>query len=112
MTELEKLKAQLPDAPEDILPVLLGDAEESVKQMTNRGDVSAYGAGIRAVAVIMYNRQGREGETSHGSGGVSVGYDDLPNSVKHLLPKPLAYVGGRRFENVEAEPEVQQTNNS
>ncbi|WP_050696617.1 phage head-tail connector protein [Anaeromassilibacillus senegalensis] len=99
------LEAQLPDVPFEQLEALVADAEAVVKQMTRRNDVSAYEAGVRAVAVLLYNRIGREGETAHSSGGVSVSYEELPMAVRHLLPQPLASIAGKRFErNVETEP--------
>lgn len=100
-----RLEKQLPDVPFEQLELLIHDAEAVVKQITCRDDVSAYEAGIRAVAVILYNRIGREGETAHSAGGVSVSYDDLPDAVRHLLPQPLASIAGKRFEHVAAEPE-------
>ena len=42
MDSLEKLKLLLPEAPEELLSILLEDAQASVKQMTRREDVSAY----------------------------------------------------------------------
>lgn len=106
MDSLEKLKLLLPEAPEELLSVLLEDAQASVKQMTRREDVSAYEPGIRAVAVLLYNRIGREGETSHGAGGVTVSYAELPEAVKHLLPLPLASIG-RRKADVETQSPAQ-----
>ena len=99
------LEAQLPDVPFEQLEALVADAEAAVKRITRRDDVSAYEAGVRAVAVLLYNRIGREGENAHSSGGVSVSYEDLPAAVRHLLPQPLVSIAGKRFErNVEAEP--------
>lgn len=108
MTSLEKLKAVLPAAPDGLLEVLLEDAEASVKIMTRREDVSGYEPGIRAVAVQMYNRLGREGETSHSAGGVSIAYAELPDAVKHLLPLPLVSAVPKRKDgnDVETEPQV------
>ena len=103
---LEKLKLLLPEAPEELLSLLLEDAEASVQIMTGLSDVSAYEPGVRAVAVLMYNRMGREGENSHGAGGVSVSYAELPDAVKHLLPLPLASIGRRAAPDVETEPKV------
>ncbi len=103
---LGKLKAALPDAPEELLAVLLEDAEASVKVMTRLSDVSGYEPGVRAVAVLLYNRMGREGELSHGAGGVTVSYGELPQAVKHLLPLPLASIGGRKKADVAAESQI------
>lgn len=101
MGELEKLKLQLGitgEGQDGLLGLLLEDAREAVKQMTNRENVDRYGAGIRAVAVLFYNRNGREGESSYSAGDVSIRYQDLPEAVKSLLPAPLAVVGGKKFE--------------
>ena len=103
--EIKKLSLQLPEVSDDLLELIYEDAEESFKRLTHRESTTGYSAAVRAIAVILYNRMGREGETSHGSGGVSIGYDDIPSAVKHMLPYPLAYVGGRKLENVETLPE-------
>lgn len=103
MDSLAKLKLVLPDAPNELLQLLLEDAESSVKQMTRLDNVTEYEPGVRAVAVLMYNRIGREGETAHGAGGASVSYAELPESVKHLLPMPMATIG-RKKHYVETQP--------
>ncbi len=100
-----RLEEQLPGVPFEQIELLMHDAESVVKQITRRDDVSAYEAGIRAVAVILYNRIGREGESAHSAGGVSVSYDDLPAAVRHLLPQPLTSIAGKRFEHVATESE-------
>lgn len=103
--EIIKLSNQLPGVPDELLGLLYEDAEETFRRLTHRDNPSDYSGAVRAIAVLLYNRMGREGETSHGCGGVSIGYDDIPNAVKHLLPYPLASVGGRRLEHVETLPE-------
>lgn len=103
MSELEKLKLQLSitDTTQDsLLTLLLEDSTQAITQMTNRTDLSRFGAAVRAVAVVMYNKIGREGLSSYGAGGVSVSYEELSNAVKGLLPLPLASVAGRRLEDV------------
>lgn len=100
MTELEKLKLLLPDIDSGLLDLLIEDAEEAVSRITNRTDVTAYPAAIRAVAVILCNKLGREGQSAYSAGGVSISYQELPDAVKGLLPPPLASVGGRIFERV------------
>lgn len=110
MSELEKLKIQLAitdDEQDSLLKLLLEDSAQAVSQMINRSDLSHYQLAVRAVAVIMYNKIGREGLSSYSAGGVSVSYDELPKAVKGLLPSPLISVCGRVFQNVETKPKTQ-----
>lgn len=115
MTEFEKLKLQLSiditdTAQDSLLSLLLEDSTAAVCQMTNRTDLTKYGAAVRAVCLIMYNKIGREGLSAYSAGGVSVSYEELPTAVKSLLPQRLVSVAGRIFEgvneNVESKPEI------
>ena len=105
MSELEKLKLQLgiTEALQDqLLILLLEDSTQTVTQMTNRNELSKYNTAVRAIAILMYNKIGREGLSSYSAGGVAVSYEELPLSVKGLLPKPLVSVAGRYFQDVES----------
>ena len=105
MEERDKLRLQLGEgAPEGLLTLLLEDAGEAVRRMTGQEDLSQLSAGVRAVALCLYNKMGREGEGSYAAGGVSISYQELPEAVKGLLPLPLATVAGRGLSHVAPQP--------
>ncbi|REK69338.1 phage head-tail connector protein [Paenibacillus paeoniae] len=91
MTQLNKLKLMLDiaadDASEDTgLTLLLDDAESDILIWTNRRVLpSALESAQRQVAVIRYNKQGVEGQTSHSEGGISRSFDDLPTGLQNVI---------------------------
>lgn len=75
-------------------------AEQDILRETNRTVVpsSLLSAQID-IAVIRFNRQGAEGETSHTQGGVSVSFESLPDYIQKVVKSQrLAGVGGHAFE--------------
>lgn len=107
MSELEKLKTQLgitENEQDSLLTLILEDSTQAISQMTNRTELSKYQSAVRAVAVVMYNKTGREGLSSYSAGSVSVSYEELSVTVKSLLPSRLVSISGRVFEDVATEP--------
>jgi len=65
MTELEKLKILTGEKDEELLQILLEDAEAFVLSYTNRTHlVSGLDKAVRDLAVIALNRMGTEGEVA------------------------------------------------
>ena len=63
MTELEKLIKLTDETDEDLLKLLLEDAEEFVISYTNRSEMTEkLRKPVRDLAVIAYNRMGTQGE--------------------------------------------------
>ena len=94
MTAKERLRAQLPEVPQEMLEALLLDAKDMICAYTRRATVPEVltGAQVR-LAVILYNRMGTEGETSHSEGGVSRTMEGMPGEIeKQLKPYRLAIV--------------------
>lgn len=94
MTALERIKALLPEVPQEQLEALMLDAGEMIKAYTRRASVPDVltGAQVR-LAMILYNRMGTEGETSHSEGGVSRTMEGMPSEIeKQLRPYRLAVV--------------------
>jgi hypothetical protein len=91
MTQLEKLKIQL-DIPlgdsieEEKLDLLLEDAAADILTWTNRSELPASLESVqRQLAVIRYNKQGAEGQTSHSEGGISRSFEDLPAGLQNVI---------------------------
>lgn len=97
MPQLEKLKTMLgidqdDTGQDDELNLLLEDATNDILIWTNRSTLPAsLEPAQRQVAVLRYNKQGAEGETSHSEGGVSRSFEDLPAGLQaSILQKRLA----------------------
>ncbi|GIP57908.1 phage head-tail connector protein [Paenibacillus woosongensis] len=93
---LDKFKLQLgikldDDSEDDLLGLLLEDAIEDVLTWTNRTELPvSLESVVRQVAVIRYNKQGAEGQSSHSEGGISRSFEDLPKGLQDsLLQKRL-----------------------
>lgn len=82
MTELEKLRKQTGESDEELLSLLLEDAENFVLSNTNRTTLTpALRKTVRDLAVIAYNRQGTEGESGRSEGGESYSFEDIPDHI-------------------------------
>lgn len=85
---LDRLLATLglTDDPDGVFEVLLEDVESDLLSWTNRRTLPAgLESTKRQIAIMRYNKQGIEGETSHSEGGVSRSFEDLPESVKMTI---------------------------
>lgn len=103
MTDMELLSANLGVTDEDLLQMLLDDAEADVLSYTNRRTLpDVLRKTVRDLAVIAYNRRGTEGESGRSEGGESYSFEDMPESIKARLNRyRLARVGGHTFEAVK-----------
>lgn len=100
MTELEKLKKLTKESDEELLSLLLEDAETFVLSYTNRTKIpEGLKKTVRDLAVIALNRMGTEGESGRSEAGESYNFDSAPKSVYDILNRyRLARVGGHAFE--------------
>ncbi|MCR0567773.1 phage head-tail connector protein [[Clostridium] innocuum] len=75
-------------------------AEQDILRETNRTAVPAMLLSTQIdIAVIRYNRQGTEGETSRSEGGISSSFESMPEYIRNAVKnKRLAGVGGYAFE--------------
>lgn len=97
---IDKLKVLTGETDEELLALLLSDAEDYVKAYTGRTElVSGLQRAVRDLAVIALNRMGTEGESGRSEGGESYSFDDVPKHVTDVLNRyRLAKVGGKRYE--------------
>ena len=103
MTELEKLKKITGEKDEELLQLLLEDAETFVLSYTNRTHiVTGLEKAVRDLAVIALNRMGTEGEKSRSEGGESYTFDDAPKQIYDTMKRyRLARAGGKTYEAPE-----------
>lgn len=97
MRDTEILEILTGEQDDELLSVLLKDAEEFVLSYTNRTVlIPALKKPVRDLAVIALNRMGTEGESGRGEAGETYSFDNAPKHVYDILNKyRLARVGGR-----------------
>lgn len=101
MTEAEKIKLLTCESDENLIAVVLEDAESFVLGYTNRTKlIPALKKPVRDLAVIALNRMGTEGETGRSEGGESYSFDAAPKHIYAILNQyRLVRVGGKVYEN-------------
>lgn len=105
MTEAEKIKLLTGESDENLITVVLEDAESFVLGYTNRKKmIPVLEKPVRDLAVIAINRMGTEGETGRSEGSESYSFDAAPKHIYAILNRyRLVRVGGKVYEN-QAEP--------
>lgn len=100
MTELEKLKKTTGERDEELLSLLLEDAESFVLSYTNRKKLpEALKKTVRDLAVITLNRMGTEGESGRSEAGESYSFETAPQGIYDIMNRyRLARIGGHAFE--------------
>lgn len=96
MDDLEKLEKLTGESDNELLSLLLSDAQEYVLNYTNRTKmIPKLEKAVRDLALIAYNRMGTEGESSRSGAGESYNFDNAPKQIYDVLNRyRLARVGG------------------
>lgn len=91
--QLDALRARLPEASDEELTAALDDAESAILgKRFPFGDggmeleTKYYGLQLR-IAVVLYNKQGAEGESAHSEAGVSRTYTSLDELLREVMPR-------------------------
>lgn len=84
---LDKIKRRIPDARDEaLLNDLLEDAGKVICAYTMRGAVpEALEAAQIEIAVMIFNRVGMEGESTHDEGSIRRNADSLPEYLRRQL---------------------------
>lgn len=98
MTALEQLKIRLDLSTaeqDDKLTLMLSEAKDTILDLIGREELPSRLISVQVqLAIIAYNKQGAEGETSRSEGGVSQGLlDGLPDDLKKRLASYPRKVG-------------------
>ena len=98
--DIERVQTLTGEKDEDLIEILLDDAEAFVLSYTNRTRLkTGLEKAVRDLAVIALNRMGTEGEKSRSEGGESYTFDDAPKQIYDTLNRSrLARVGGKIYE--------------
>ena len=98
--DIERVQTLTGEKDEDLIEILLDDAEAFVLSYTNRTRLkTGLEKAVRDLAVIALNRMGTEGEKSRNEGGESYTFDDAPKQIYNTLNRyRLARVGGKTYE--------------
>ncbi len=107
MDQLDKVKIRLDikDNNQDTtLMQLIEDAKTEILDYCNRDTLPTRAEGLqRELAIIYYNRQGSEGESSRSEGGISVSYStEIPGNIKSRL-NSLRRLKGAQIANASKE---------
>lgn len=94
MTAQERLKARLPEVPAARLEAIYEEAAGMVLAMTGRRTLpQALEGAASQLAIVLYNREGVEGETAHSEGGVARTMEAIPEDIRRqIMPYRLAKV--------------------
>lgn len=108
MSELEKLKKQTGESDEELLSLLLEDAETFVLSYTNRSRmIPELKRTVRDLAIIALNRIGTEGESGRSEAGENYQFQEAPKHIYDNLNRyRLIRVGGKRYEGEEKSSET------
>ena len=100
MTDIEKMKKLTGESDEDLLSLLVEEAEAFVLSYTGRTHiVTGLEKTVRDLAVIALNRMGTEGESSRNGSGESYSFEAAPKQIYDVLDRyRLARIGGRVYE--------------
>lgn len=98
MEALEMLKIRLgvsDNTRDGLLSLLLSEAQDTILDIIGREELPARLISVQVeLAVIAYNRQGAEGESSRSEGGISRSFiDGLPDDLKQRLKNYPRKVG-------------------
>lgn len=88
MSQLEKLKLKLGsvDASDELLDLFLSDAEEFILETTHLAELPERLLSSQVdLAIIAYNKQGIEGQSSHSEGGISRTFEGIPDSIMRKI---------------------------
>lgn len=98
--DIERVQTLTGEKDEDLIEILLDDAEAFVLSYTNRTRLkTGLEKAVRDLAVVALNRMGTEGENSRSEGGESYTFDDAPKQIYDTLNRyRLARVGGKTYE--------------
>lgn len=98
--EIEKLQTLTGEEDEELLSLLLEDAESYVLSYTGRTKlVLGLKKTVRDLATVALNRMGTEGETGRSEAGESYSFDNAPKHIYDTMNRfRLARVGGHAYE--------------
>ena len=98
--DIERVQTLTGEKDEDLIEILLDDAEAFVLSYTNRTRLkTGLEKAVRDLAVIALNRMGTEGEKARSEGGENYTFDDAPKQIYDTMNRfRLARVGGKAFE--------------
>lgn len=100
MTPLEELKKLTGESDEELLSLLLENAEDAVLGFTNRTKMPLNLVKTKIKwALIAYNRLGMEGESARNEADITQQFVEIPAEIQMvLINNRLAKVGGRVYE--------------
>ncbi len=88
MEQLKRLKIKLGISLEDVtqddlLNLYLEDSKDTILELTHLKELpTSLNSSQIDLAIVYYNKQGIEGQTSHSEGGVSRSFEeDIPNGI-------------------------------
>lgn len=98
--DVERVVILTGEKNEELIKILLDDAEAFVKAYTGRKRIVAgLEKAVRDLAVIALNRMGTEGEKARSEGGESYTFESAPKQIYDTMNSyRLARIGGKTYE--------------
>lgn len=71
---------------DSLIHQLIEDATEDILVYTNLSELpTGLESTVRELAIIYFNRLGMEGQTSHSEGGITIGVNEMPDTIMKRL---------------------------
>lgn len=105
MTDLEILEKVTGESDEELLSLLLQEAEERILSLTRRSKmIYPLKPSVRDWAIVAYNRLGMQGESSRSEAGISSSFVEIPKEIEAAINQyRIVRVNGHAHEKIEDE---------
>lgn len=99
LTPLEQLQLLTGESDEELLLLFLELSKQKILNYTNREVMlDSFNNVLVNIALILYNRRGLEGESSHSEGGISQSFYSIDEVLSEIKDKRLMKIAVKKNE--------------
>lgn len=99
LTPLEQLQLLTGESDEELLLLFLELSKQKILNYTNREVMlDSFNNVLVNIALILYNRRGLEGESSHSEGGISQSFHSIDEVLSEIKDKRLMKIAVKKNE--------------